>query len=211
VWGLLVGVWDYLVVCGGLLLDRISAVASFQPWYWDKAVLEKIDIWVKVSAVVLAGIWTALGVVWTSLKYIAQHALVHKLELQITAKVSQHNGVFLLLGASAVQNIGLSNVEIQRRGSALIVYADTLETITKPYDVDDAILVGDVIQGDKEKISPGERMESPFAVPLGTLSPDVVAVTVRLRVVGHRVGHHRHVLEWNRLERLDLASLRQDL
>ena len=154
------------------------------------------DKLVKISAVILGGMWTALGAVWTFFKYVREHALAHRIALRISGKIVQRDSEFVLFGSAVIKNVGRSKVRMERRGSALIVNQEGIRNIRSGVlgpRLEDAILVTDVVP-DHEFVVPGELIDHPFAVALGRLEKDVVAISVRIRIVGHH-------LEWNALER----------
>lgn len=146
-------------------------------------ILDVIDKAVKIIAVLIAGAWGYLN-------YRRGRTFKRRLEPRISGKVFRSNGAWLLCGLAQLKNVGLSEVTINQKGTAIII--------------DDQLLVNDVSGAPKVKnervvvlevfkahgwIEPGEPIEESFLRALPECA-DRAAVRLRLRIVSSGI-------EWN--------------
>ena len=154
--------------------------------------LDAIDKIVKVIAVILGGIWTYLN-------YVRGRTYKRRLEPKISGKIvpGVGAGALMVIGTAQTKNVGLSKVDIEASGTAVIV-ADMVpgKSARGVAKIVEASIPGGVL-GVFEKhgwLEPGETIDESFAVPLPPRN-DRAAVRLRLRIVS------RHWLfkniEWN--------------
>ncbi|MGA8687479.1 MAG: hypothetical protein WB623_23975 [Candidatus Sulfotelmatobacter sp.] len=157
-----------------------------------KITLDVIDKVVKIIAVILGGIWTYLN-------YVRGRTFKRRLEPKILGKISRGVRVdtWMVSGIAQAKNVGLSKVDIEASGTAIVIDDMILGTSKKgvPKMVEVDILGG--VLGVFERhgwIEPGETIEESFAAPLPVRN-DRAAVRLRLRIVSrHRIFKN---IEWN--------------
>jgi hypothetical protein len=154
--------------------------------------LDQIDKGVKIVAVILGGIWTYLN-------YVRGRTFKRRLEPTISGKVvpcGEMAGLFVS-GTAQVKNVGLSKVDIEQSGTAIVI-DDMIPGASKkgiPKLVKANIPGG--VAGVFERhrwIEPGETIEESFAVLLPVRN-DRACVRLRLRIVSrHKIFKN---IEWN--------------
>lgn len=169
-----------------------QAVQNATPPADQKITLDVIDRVVKIAAVILGGIWTYLN-------YVRGRTFKRRLELKISGKVSPGVGacVWMVSGAAQAKNVGLSKVDIEASGTAIVI-DDMVPGASKkgaPKIVEVEIRGGVLGIFDRHRwIEPGETIEESFVAPL-PVRDNRAAVRLRLRIVSrHRIFKN---IEWN--------------
>jgi hypothetical protein len=168
------------------------AVQDATPLANPKITLDAIDKVVKIVAVILGGIWTYLN-------YVRGRTFKRRLEPKICGTISPGVGVdtWMVFGTVQAKNVGLSKVDIEASGTA-IVMDDMIPGTSKkgvPKIVEVDILGGVLGVFERHRwIEPGETIEESFAAPLPVRN-NRAAVRLRLRIVSrHRIFKN---IEWN--------------
>jgi hypothetical protein len=158
----------------------------------SRITLDAIDKMVKIVAVILGGIWTYLN-------YVRGRTFERRLEPKISGKISPGVGVgtWMVSGMVQAKNVGLSKVDIEASGTAIVIEDMVLGTskkgVPKIVEVD---ILGGVLDVFKRHrwIEPGETIEESFAAPLPVRN-DRTGVRLWLRIVSrHKIFKN---IEWN--------------
>jgi hypothetical protein len=154
--------------------------------------LDAIDKVVKVVAVILGGIWTYLN-------YVRGRTFKRRLEPKISGQISPGvgAGTWMVSGMSQAKNVGLSKVDIEASGTAIVIDdmipGTSKKGVAKIVEVE---IPGGVL-GVFERhrwIEPGETIEESFAAPL-PVRDNRAGVRLRLRIVSrHKIFKN---VEWN--------------
>ncbi len=154
--------------------------------------LDQIDKGVKIVAVVI-------GAIWTYLNYVRGRTFKRRLEPTISGKVLPYGemGGLMVSGTAQVKNVGLSKVDIEQRGTAIIIadmipWAST-KGLPRLKEVHPPAGVFGIFERHRW-IEPGETIEESFAVALPDRN-DRACVRLRLRIVSHHKIFKN--LEWN--------------
>jgi hypothetical protein len=156
------------------------------------AVLDVIDKVTKILALIV-------GAGWVYLNYLRGRTFKHRLEPNISGKISRSKGILLLSGLAQVKNVGLSKVLIQQTGTAIEVLNCILaESQTgPPFLSDQDITVRSVFEA-HGWIEPGEQIEESFLIPVPEGS-GTVAFRLGLRIVSEGI-------EWNADSIVEIVS-----
>jgi hypothetical protein len=159
-----------------------APVAS-EPTSHLSAVLDVIDKTTKILALIVAAGWGYLN-------YLRGRTFKHRLEPTISGKMIRNKSGLLLSGIAQVKNVGLSQVPIEQRGTAieLLSYAVSNDKAEAPTLVNQIVTVLSVFEA-HGWIEPGEPVEDSFLIPLRE-GPETVAFRLRLRIVSGGI-------EWN--------------
>ena len=154
--------------------------------------LDTVDKGLKIIAVVLGGIWTYLN-------YVRGRTFKRRLEPKIAGRIAPgvDPGSWMVFGTAQVKNVGLSKVDIEATGTAIVI--DDIVPGTSKTGVallaEREILGGVLDVFDRHRwIEPGETIEESFAAPLPNRD-DRAALKLRLRIV----SRHKFLksIEWN--------------
>ncbi len=154
--------------------------------------LDVVDKIVKIAAVILGGLWTYLN-------YARGRTFKRRLEPKIAGKIAQgvNGGIWLISGVAQVKNVGLSKVDIEASGTAVLV-EDLIRANTQagiPVLVSTEVPGGTLGIFERHRwIEPGETIEESFALPLPS-RVDRATVRLRLRIVSRHKFFRS--LEWN--------------
>jgi hypothetical protein len=158
----------------------------------SRITLDAIDKIVKIVAVILGGIWTYLN-------YVRGRTFKRRLEPKISGKISPGlaPGTWIVSGMVQAKNVGLSKVDIEHSGTAIVV-EDMVMGFSKkgvPKIVEVDILGGVLSVFQRHRwIEPGETIEESFAAPLPARD-DRTGVRLWLRIVSrHKIFKN---IEWN--------------
>jgi hypothetical protein len=158
----------------------------------SRVTLDAIDKIVKIVAVILGGVWTYLN-------YVRGRTFRRRLEPKISGKIASgvDIGTWMVAGMVQAKNVGLSKVDIEASGTAIVIEDMVLgaskKGIPKIVEVE---IVGGVLGVFKRHrwIEPGETIEESFAAPLPVRS-DRTGVRLWLRIVSrHKIFKN---IEWN--------------
>ena len=86
-----------------------------------------INSWVETVKNVCEILAILVGAAWTYLNYFRGRIYKPRLECSVEAVGEKHSGHSFLQIAVRIRNIGLSRVPIEQRGTALLVYAVTMQ------------------------------------------------------------------------------------
>ena len=147
------------------------------------AVLDIIDKATKILALIV-------GAGWVYLNYRRGRTFKHRLEPIISGKMIRSKSVLLLSGIAQVKNVGLSQVPIEQRGTAIEVvsYALPDNQTEAPKLVSQVVTVESIFEA-HGWVEPGEQIEDSFLIVVPE-DHEVVAFRLRLRIVSAGI-------EWN--------------
>ena len=167
----------------------IIAVASYDYYStvtvdWSKT-KDVFDVLKNAATIIALGV----GSVWAYFNFFKGRTYRSRLEPKVSGKIISRNGAYYLIVTAQLKNIGLSDVKIDQKGSALRVFAYTFaERPSKARSVEQFRLITLSVFEDHGWIEPGELIEDQRLIAI----PDVehVALQIRLRLVSNGI-------EWN--------------
>lgn len=151
---------------------------------WSKT-KDVFDVLKNMATIIAIG----AGAVWAYFNFFKGRTYRSRLEPKVSGKVISRNGTFYLIVTAQLKNVGLSDVRIDQKGSALRVFAYTVgECPAKARSVEQSRLLTLSVFEDHGWIEPGELIEDQRLIAI----PDVehVALQVKLRLVSNKI-------EWN--------------
>lgn len=151
---------------------------------WSKT-KDVFDVLKNVATIIAFG----AGAVWAYFNFFKGRTYRSRLEPKVSGKIISRNGAYYLIVTAQLKNIGLSDVKIDQKGSALRVFAYTFgQRPSKARSVEQSRLITLSVFEDHGWIEPGELIEDQRLIAI----PDVehVALQIRLRLVSNRI-------EWN--------------
>jgi hypothetical protein len=135
---------------------------------WDGKATDTITKWIGNSKDIAAIIAIVVGGIWTYLNYFRGRTYRPRLECKLDVTlVKDHSRSFLNIAAN-VKNVGLSRVQIQQKGTALLVHAlqpQSSPSVPMRSHWDPNYRVFEVFK-DHEWIEPGEPISQPLFVQL---------------------------------------------
>jgi hypothetical protein len=140
-----------------------------------------------------------VGGVWTYFNFFKGRTYTPRLEPKVSGRVATIDGLTYLIATSQLKNVGLSQLDIEQRGTALIVYG--YKSVTNPArtttpDADE--LAKFAVFADHFWIEPGEAIEEQrfIVVP----DPEYIAFRLELRIVAHRLQWKAKTITSERFE-----------
>lgn len=172
------------VVLVGLLTLALYKYYSATTVNWSKT-KDVSDVLENVATVIAFG----AGAVWAYFNFFKGRTYRSRLEPTVSGKLISRGDANYLIVTAQLKNVGLSNVRIDQKGSALRVFAYTVGGhASKARSVEQSRLITFSVFEDHGWIEPGELIEDQRLVAI----PDIeyVALQIKLRLVSNKI-------EWN--------------
>lgn len=151
---------------------------------WSKT-KDIFDVLKNAATIIAVG----AGAVWAYFNFFKGRTYRSRLEPKVSGKVISRSGAYYLMVTAQLKNVGLSNVRIDQKGSALRVFAYVVsERPSKPRSVEQSRLITLSVFEEHGWIEPGELIEDQRLIAI----PDVehVALQIKLRLISDKI-------EWN--------------
>lgn len=151
---------------------------------WNKT-KDVFDVLKNIATIIAFG----AGALWAFFKFFKGRTFRSRLEPKVSGKLISRNGTNYLIVTAQLKNIGLSDVRIDQKGSALRVFAYSVGPhAAKASSVEQSRLITFSVFEDHGWIEPGELIEDQRLVAI----PDIeyVALQIRLRLISSNI-------EWN--------------
>jgi hypothetical protein len=151
---------------------------------WSKT-KDVFDVLKNVATIIAFG----AGSVWAYFNFFKGRTYRSRLEPKVSGKIISRNGAYYLIVTAQLENVGLSDVRIDQKGSALRVFAYAVgERPSKARSVEQSRLITLSIFEDHGWIEPGELIEDQRLIAISNV--EYIALQIKLRLVSNEI-------EWN--------------
>jgi hypothetical protein len=168
--------------------------------------LEKILNVVGIAESVLTILAILFGGIWAYFNFLKGRKFRPRLEIEISGEPFLKDDVYYIKTILKLGNVGLSNLRIEQKGSALI--------ISSYYSPNDSSKVTDLAGSEvgtfpvferHEWIEPNETIEEHKVITIPRSAQ--IALGLHLRIVSRRNTIRRRGIEWNEISIVELLSV----
>ncbi|WP_373526062.1 hypothetical protein [Nostoc sp.] len=138
----------------------------------------------------------SIGGIWTYFNYFKGRIYKQRLELDILASIIEQNGVKYLIAKISLLNLGLTQTQIKKEGTALVISSYKSPHTSTENNIFELVIWEDVAAYDvftnHDWIEPNEKLEEEYLILVHQENP--MPIKLRLRVTSPTK------IEWNEIK-----------